>query len=130
METHEEGPGREKSAEASAPGRRPGKTSAQGSKRKARPRQSKSKTGERELELVYFGPEASQVFLVGDFNDWNLSSLPMRKRKGGAWKRKLRLPAGRYEYKFLADGGWVHYVKGVERVPNPYGSDNFVLWVD
>lgn len=84
----------------------------------------------RKVELVFQAPEARQVFVAGDFNNWDPTNLPMKRHKEGVWKTKLKLAPGRYEYKFFADGQWVHYVKGVERVPNPYGTDNLVMWVD
>lgn len=85
---------------------------------------------ERKIELKYVDPEAKEVFVAGDFNGWDTTSHPMKRDKEGVWKAKLRLLPGRYEYKFFADGQWVHYVRGVERVPNPFGTENMVLWVD
>jgi 1,4-alpha-glucan branching enzyme len=84
----------------------------------------------RKVELRYIDPDAKEVFVAGDFNGWDTTSHPMKRDKEGVWKAKLRLPPGRYEYKFFADGKWIHYVKGVERVPNPFGTENMVLWVD
>jgi len=95
-----------------------------------KPDASKEEKKGKKVELRYVAPDAKEVFVAGDFNGWDTSSHPMKRDKEGVWKVKLRLPPGRYEYKFFADGEWVHYVKGVERVPNPFGTENMVLWVD
>ncbi len=99
------------------------------SKKKDKKHQPK-KTDLRKVELVFQAEEANEVFVAGDFNGWDATATPMKKHKEGYWKAKLRLRPGRYEYKFMADGQWVHYVRGVERVPNPFGTENMVLWVD
>lgn len=36
-------------------------------------------------------PDAQFVFLVGDFNNWDTSSNPMKKGKDGLWKTELKL---------------------------------------
>jgi 1,4-alpha-glucan branching enzyme len=105
------GPG--KSPEGKAQGRKPGKV-----------------TEYRKVEMAFSAPEATEVFVAGDFNFWDPLATPMKRHKEGTWKAKLRLRPGRYEYKFLVDGQWVNYVRGVERVPNPFGTENMVLWVD
>lgn len=106
------------------------KSKLEGSGSKKEKERSKGSSKLRKVELVFQAPEAQEVFVAGDFNDWDPRALPMKRHKEGFWKTKLRLPAGRYEYKFVADGQWVHYVRGVERVSNPFGTDNLVLWVD
>lgn len=84
----------------------------------------------RKVEIKFVAPDAQEVFVAGDFNGWDPRALPMKRHKEGLWKAKLRLPPGRYEYKFLVDGKWVDYLEGVERVPNPFGTENVVLHVD
>jgi len=59
-----------------------------------------------EVEFEFFRPVAEQVFLAGDFNGWNTKSLPMRRTGGGYWRYRLRLAAGTYEFKYVADGEW------------------------
>jgi hypothetical protein len=53
----------------------------------------------------------------------------MKKDKKGVWKMKIKLPPGRYEYKFFADNVWVESLPGAELSSNPFGSQNFVTWV-
>ena len=40
-----------------------------------------------------------QVFLAGDFNNWDTQSLPMKRGKDGVWKAKIKLPSGRRSIK-------------------------------
>jgi len=49
-------------------------------------------------------PDATTVFLVGDFNDWNPTSTPMRRREDGCWFVQVSLPHGHHQYRFLVDG--------------------------
>lgn len=49
-------------------------------------------------------PEAGNVALVGEFNDWNIYATPMQRLKNGEFKTTLELEAGRsYEYRYLID---------------------------
>jgi len=58
-----------------------------------------------EFRLPNFG-DARNVQLVGQFNDWNDFTLPM-KWQDGAWTIKIHLKAGKYMYKFIVDGIWI-----------------------
>jgi 1,4-alpha-glucan branching enzyme len=78
------------------------------------------------VEFTFRGPEAKEVFLAGEFNNWDTRSLPMKKDKKGVWKMKIKLPPGRYEYKFFADNVWVESLPGAELSSNPFGSQNFI----
>jgi 1,4-alpha-glucan branching enzyme len=89
----------------------------------------KEKSIERTVEFTFRAPEAREVFLAGEFNGWDTQSLPMKKSKGGIWKIKIELSPGRHEYKFFADDSWVESLPGVEQVPNPLGTRNFIVLV-
>ncbi|NIO03038.1 MAG: hypothetical protein GTN74_00055 [Proteobacteria bacterium] len=71
-------------------------------------------------------PEAQRVSLAGDFNGWDVDALPMRKDRGGNWKKTLDLQPGRYEYRFCVDGAWQDDPRAQDRVINPFGSLNSV----
>lgn len=81
----------------------------------------------REVEFSFHAPDAKNAFIAGVFNDWNTSSMPMKKGKDGTWRIKVRLCRGRYEYKFIVDGAWASYLTSTELVPNPFGTDNCVI---
>ena len=74
-------------------------------------------------------PEAQNVFLVGDFNNWDVNSHPLKASKG-TWKTSIKLMPGRYEYRFLVDGDWQNDPNCTTFIPNPYGSENCVLTLE
>jgi hypothetical protein len=47
----------------------------------------------------------------------------------GRWRKELVLPAGTYEYRFVADGEWMADPLVVETAPNPFGGVNSILKV-
>ena len=49
-------------------------------------------------------PDAKSVRLVGDFNDWDLTSLPMQRQPDGWWSAQVPLTHGHHQYVFLVDG--------------------------
>jgi 1,4-alpha-glucan branching enzyme len=65
--------------------------------------------------------------VAGDFNGWKLA--PMRRQKDGSFAATLAVPPGRYEYKFLIDGDWVHDPDVPEVVMNCYRTFNSVAVV-
>jgi len=74
---------------------------------------------------------AESVHLVGEFNDWDRESLPLRRpRQGdGNWEISLDLERGRsYEFRYLVNGEtWVNDCNADDYVPNPYGGSNAVV---
>ena len=87
------------------------------------------KKAEKNVEFTFDAPEAKEVHLAGEFNHWSTKSLPMKKDKDGVWKTEIKLLPGRYEYKFFADRAWVENISGAEMIPNPFGTQNFVVSV-
>lgn len=78
-------------------------------------------------DIAYFQfcrPSAQQVFLVGDFNRWQLGQLAMRREEDGRWRASLRLPPGTYHFRYVADGLWyVDFASfGIERGPHGHNS--------
>lgn len=82
---------------------------------------------DRKIAFTFHAPEAKEVYLTGEFNYWSTNSLPMRKDKDGIWKTEIKLPPGHYEYKYFADRAWVEDIPGEEVIPNPFGTQNFVV---
>ena len=84
-----------------------------------------------DVEFVLERCGAEQVYICGDFNDWQPASLRMLgDSESGLWEKRLTLEPGRYEYKFRADGNWIHDPDARENVPHPYGSLNSVVDVE
>lgn len=78
-------------------------------------------------EFVLLAPEAAEVYLVGDFNDWTNGKDKMRRLKSGQHKKSLKLKPGRYEYRFVVDGNWWSDPANKQRCPNAYGEENSVI---
>ena len=56
------------------------------------------------VPFVCLAQEAQQVFVAGDFNDWDPASHPMRRMPDGAWRLEISLNHGHHHYLFLVDG--------------------------
>ena len=87
------------------------------------------KKNERNVEFSLFAPEAKEVFLTGEFNHWDIRSMPMKRGKDGNWKVQTSLLPGRYEYKFVVDKHWVEDSPAAELATNSFGTQNLVLRV-
>jgi 1,4-alpha-glucan branching enzyme len=60
-----------------------------------------------DVQFKLFGfPNAKQVILAGDFNDWSETDCRMTKTEKG-WTHSVRLTGGKYHYKFIVDGVWM-----------------------
>ena len=92
-------------------------------------RQEKRRSTEVSVDFTFHSPEAKQVYLVGEFNNWESHSIPMRKQNEREWNVTLQLPPGRYEYKYLVDGTWIENVPGIESVQNSLGTNNLIISV-
>jgi chromosome partitioning protein len=74
-------------------------------------------------------PDAERVQLAGDFNDWTLDGNEMEPM-GGVWKKMVKLPPGRYRYRYVVDGRWQNDPLNAAIEPSPYGGDDSVLVMD
>jgi 1,4-alpha-glucan branching enzyme len=41
-----------------------------------------------EAEFTFAAPKAKKVCIAGNFNDWNSTSMPMKKSADGTWKNR------------------------------------------
>ena len=92
-------------------------------------RWEKRKQKKEKLKKVDFNvsaPHARNIFIAGDFNDWNPGSHPMKKDKKGVWKISLNLAPGTYQYRFYVDGDWQNDPGCTGYVENPFGGQNCV----
>jgi len=94
-------------------------------------KQKKNNGGSQEIvvEFAVEQEDATAVYLCGDFNQWSPSSLPMIRRGDCLWEKRVVLPPGRYQYKFLIDGKWTRDPYALREVPNVFGSTNSVAEV-
>jgi 1,4-alpha-glucan branching enzyme len=78
----------------------------------------------KKTEFSLLAPSAHSVFLAGDFNQWDLSSHPLKRDKNGMWKISLNLNPGQYGYRFFVDGEWQSDPSCCDFVDNPFGTLN------
>lgn len=73
-------------------------------------------------------PEARQVQIAGDFDDWMPHTLPMAsENKEGDFVARLKLPTGRYRYRLVIDGRWSHDPANPHVETNEYGELNSIV---
>ena len=58
----------------------------------------------RAVNFICPAPQAKSVSLVGDFNQWNPNSHPMKQMPDRAWMINVELKHGHHRYAFLVDG--------------------------
>ncbi len=90
---------------------------------------SKKEATKKRITFKIEAPEANEVSLMGDFNDWDAKTHTMKRDKKGIWNKIVMLTPGKYEYKFLVDGQWKNDPENEQTVPNRFGTHNNVLKV-
>jgi len=76
------------------------------------------------------GNSVGTAHVVGEFNNWNLYSTPMKKLKKGAFTATLDLEKGReYQFRYLLDDNtWENDASADRFVPTPFGDgENSVI---
>jgi 1,4-alpha-glucan branching enzyme len=73
---------------------------------------------------------STNLCLLGDFNGWDPNVTSMKRLKGGGWSATLRLDAGNYRFRYLADGAkWENDPAADAYEPSGMGSENCVVVV-
>jgi len=75
-----------------------------------------------EITFKVAAPQAKDVYLAGEFNNWQLDEAGRMDQDNGTWSKKLNLSSGRYHYRFVIDGNWVEDPANPLKEVNPYGS--------
>ncbi len=88
-----------------------------------------AKPSKKKAAFKLRAPEASQVFVVGCFNEWNPTATPLMQEEEGTWTCALMLEPGEHEYRFVVDGAWWDDPAALERRPNEFGSENCIIIV-
>lgn len=76
--------------------------------------------------------DARKVSIVGDFNDWDIYAIPLKKLKDGTFTVTLKLePDNEYQFRYLIDETtWENDWDADKYVASPYGYvDNSVVIV-
>jgi 1,4-alpha-glucan branching enzyme len=58
----------------------------------------------KSINFVYVAPEAKNVSLIRDFNDWNPTAHPMKRRADGARLIQVPMNHGHHHYQYCVDG--------------------------
>ena len=80
------------------------------------------------VRFTFEDRRAQQVFVAGDFNDWN--PIPLDHEDGARDSRfvaTVALPKGVHEYMFLVDGNWVRDPLVSDSRPDGFGRQNSLL---
>ncbi len=73
--------------------------------------------------------DAHDVRLVGTFNNWDPSGVPMERDADGYWTTSVELMAGTHQYRFLADGVWYEDPESEDAIYNDHGGRNSLIRV-
>ena len=76
--------------------------------------------------FTFEAPDAHCVQLAADFNGWVTDGNEMQSI-GRIWKKVVPLPPGRYQYRYVVDGGWQTDPLNFHVEPSPWGGYNSVL---
>lgn len=70
---------------------------------------------------------ARKVMLSGSFNSWSTMKTPMQKVDNG-WVISIKLQPGKYTYKYIVDGRWLHDPSNKLKERNEHSSYNSVVF--
>ncbi|HUP69279.1 MAG TPA: isoamylase early set domain-containing protein [Acidimicrobiales bacterium] len=89
------------------------------------------KKGSDQVKVTFALPEdtvAGRAAVVGDFNDWDPTATPLRK-KGDQRVATVTVPAGsRYAFRYVTeDGRWFNDDTAYGYEANGFGGDNAVI---
>ncbi len=75
--------------------------------------------------------EAASAALLGEFNSWDKTANPMKKRKNGSFSLTITLPADQeYRFRYLLDGElWANDADADSQVENRFGTNDSVVTV-
>ena len=96
----------------------------------AAPRRTLQKKMGSEVIFSVPAPNAREVHLVGDFNNWQPDERSRMESSNGTWVKKISLKAGRYQYRFVVDGNWTEDSGNPRKEANPFGQMNSLLEIE
>ena len=90
-----------------------------------------SGTVRKDVQFVLVANTATDVRIVGDYNDWDPRATPMhRSSSGGVWSVVVPLEPGRHVYAFVVDGKqWVADVDAPRAPENEFGIPKSIVMV-
>ena len=78
------------------------------------------------VRFVFVAPEAARVSVVGDFNQWNASAMPMRRLSDGTWIADIPIDPGSYAYAFVVDGR-IEVDPSAPRAKGEFGENSVLM---
>lgn len=75
---------------------------------------------------------ADKIYLVGEFNQWDVKATPMKRLKSGDFTKTVELDTGRpeYQFRYLTDKGtWENDWEADNYIPNGIDGENSVVRV-
>lgn len=91
---------------------------------------TKRADGRYDIKWLYVNPRADEVYLAGDFTNWDQGKALMEKTDEG-WVYEMNVPSGTvFKYKFIADGAWVSDLKAPAFENDGLGGRNGVINVN
>jgi len=91
-----------------------------------------STSGKEFIEKTFslIAPKAKDVYIVGDFNNWNASEAYKLMKRDGRWEGRVNLKKGTHRYRFVIDGLWRHDPSNPRIKQNSFGSFDSILEVE
>jgi len=84
------------------------------------------------LKLNYSGD--GQLYILGDFNDWEQPGIPLIRQKKNRYAVELSLDTGAHEYKILLMEGdeevWIDFSDDTYTVSDGFGGENGLIFID
>jgi len=69
-----------------------------------KPKAYSAKSIIKPVVFICQAPDATAVFISGDFNDWDPTAHPLKQMPDGAWRTEVQLNHGHHHYLFVVDG--------------------------
>lgn len=81
-------------------------------------------------EFVLHAPQAGEVYVLGDFNNWQKSDASrLTMLESGKWSSHFTLERGTYRYKFMVDDNWMRDPENSTSETNAFGTKDSVLTI-
>jgi len=92
--------------------------------------QRNKETTYKEVRFSLNGTDFNEVYLVGEFNNWQKNNrYRLKKTALDAWRISLPLAKGKYNYKFIVDNRWVNDPNNTMEENDSFGGKNSVVTV-
>ena len=83
-----------------------------------------------EIDLSIAAPNAKEVFVAGDFNNWRVDETSKMSQDNGSWHKKVKLSQGIYHYRFIVDGTWIEDPSNPHKETNTFGTLDSLLEIE